>query len=76
MDKKKVPKFIKIRCSNNKPEAELLWVKVKKQEGSSYYIGTVDNNPVSKTLKYGSQKIKYGATVKVNTKDVRDILYK
>ena len=38
MDKKKVPKLVKIRCSNNKPEAETLWVKVKKQEGS-YYIG-------------------------------------
>ena len=75
MDKKKVPKFIKIRCSNNKPEAETLWVKVKKQEGS-YYIGTIDNNPLSKTLKYGSQKIKYGATVKVNINHVRDILYK
>ena len=72
MDKKKVPKFVKLRCSNNKPEAETLWVKVKKEEGS-YYIGTVGNNPLSKTLKYGSQKIKYGATVKVN---IKDILYK
>ena len=74
MDKKKVPKFVKIRCHNNK-DSELLWVAVKKQEGS-YYIGTVDNNPLSKTFKYGSQKIKYGATVKINIKDVRDILYK
>ena len=48
MDKKKVPKFVKVRCHKNK-YAETLWVAVKKQEGS-YYIGTVDNNPVSKTL--------------------------
>ena len=74
MNKNKVPKLVKIRCSN-KTDAETLWVLVKKQEGN-YYIGTVDNNPVSKTLKYGSQKIKYGATIKINIKDVRDILYK
>ena len=74
MDKKKVPKFVKVRCSN-KTDAETLWVLVKKQEGN-YYIGTVDNNPVSKTLKYCNQKIKYGATVKIDINDVRDILYK
>ena len=56
METKRVPKFVKIRCHNNK-DAELLWVEVLKQRGS-YYIGKVDNKPLSKTLKYGSQSIK------------------
>ena len=74
MEKKRVPNFVKIRCHNDK-DAELLWVEVLNQQGS-YYIGKVDNKPLSKTLKYGSQSIKYRGDVKVNIKDVRDILYK
>ena len=39
MDKKKVPNSVKIRCSNNKPEAETLWVKVKKTKKDLIILG-------------------------------------
>ena len=74
VEKQRVPKFVKIRCHNSK-DAELLWVQVYQQQGS-YLIGKIDNNPLSKTLKYGRQSIKYRGHIKVNIKDVRNVLWK
>jgi len=60
--KSKHPKYIKHNYRNK----EFIWVKVKEQDENAYY-GTIDNNPVTKSIKKGDR-------VKVNKSKVVEII--